>query len=124
MSPSRKISTQTANCLDQLTTPCALRQNGSTGPALPVPLSNNQTFDLAAPFPDSSGKFEEATRYHAAKALLRRQVLVGEVGHGEQLKPEIELAGTRISHAPRSARPWPIWWTRDCWSVTGGAGPS
>lgn len=36
-------------------------------------------------------KCDESTRYQAAKALLRRKVLSGEVGHGEQLKPELEL---------------------------------
>ncbi|MBN8709328.1 MAG: transcriptional regulator [Verrucomicrobia bacterium 61-8] len=34
---------------------------------------------------------EDSTRYQAAKALLRRKVLSGEVGHGEQLKPELDL---------------------------------
>lgn len=34
---------------------------------------------------------EDSTRYQAAKTLLRRKVLSGEVGHGEQLKPELEL---------------------------------
>lgn len=34
---------------------------------------------------------DENTRYQAAKTLLRRKVLSGEVGHGEQLQPELEL---------------------------------
>ncbi|AHF92038.1 transcriptional regulator [Opitutaceae bacterium TAV1] len=34
---------------------------------------------------------DEATRYQAAKNMLRRKVLSGEVGHGEQLQPELEL---------------------------------
>lgn len=34
---------------------------------------------------------DEPTRYRAAKKLLRHTVLSGEVGHGEQLKPELEI---------------------------------
>lgn len=34
---------------------------------------------------------EDSTRYQAAKTLLRRKVLSGEVGHGQQLMPELEL---------------------------------
>lgn len=33
----------------------------------------------------------EPARYRAAKALLRHKVLSGEVGHGEQLMPELEI---------------------------------
>lgn len=33
----------------------------------------------------------EPPRYRAAKNLLRHKVLSGEVGHGEQLKPEMEI---------------------------------
>lgn len=40
--------------------------------------------------PDSRN-LDEATRYRAAKSLLRHKVLSGEVGHGQQLKPELEL---------------------------------
>jgi DNA-binding LacI/PurR family transcriptional regulator len=34
---------------------------------------------------------DETSRYLSAKALLRRKVLSGEVGHGQQLQPEMEL---------------------------------
>ena len=34
---------------------------------------------------------DEASRFQAATLLLRRKVLSGEIGHGEQLKPEMEL---------------------------------
>lgn len=34
---------------------------------------------------------DEPTRYRAAKNLLRHKVLSGEVGHGEQLRPELEI---------------------------------
>jgi len=34
---------------------------------------------------------DESSRFQAATALLRRKVLSGEIGHGEQLKPEMEL---------------------------------
>lgn len=40
---------------------------------------------------DALQNYDEATRYHAVKDLLRRKVLTGEVAHGEQLKPELEL---------------------------------
>lgn len=43
------------------------------------------------PVKDTLQNYDEATRYHAVKDLLRRKVLTGEVGHGEQLKPEMEL---------------------------------
>lgn len=42
---------------------------------------------LRAPSPS----IEDSTRYQAAKTLLRRKVLSGEVGHGEQLMPELDL---------------------------------
>lgn len=42
-------------------------------------------------FRQSSDNCEDFTRYQAARSLLRRKVLSGEVGHGEQLKPELEL---------------------------------
>lgn len=34
---------------------------------------------------------DESTRYLAAKALIKRKVLSGEVGHNQQLKPELEI---------------------------------
>lgn len=33
----------------------------------------------------------EATRYQAAKTLIKRMVLSGEVGHNQQLKPELDI---------------------------------
>jgi GntR family transcriptional regulator of arabinose operon len=41
--------------------------------------------------PETLQNYDEATRYHAVKDLLRRKVLSGEVGHGEQMTPEMEL---------------------------------
>lgn len=38
-----------------------------------------------------SRNLDGPTRYRAAKNLLRHKVLSGEVGHGEQLKPELEI---------------------------------
>ncbi len=38
-----------------------------------------------------SKQLDGRTRYRAAKHLLRHKVLSGEVGHGEQLKPELEI---------------------------------
>src|SRR5437763_1899712 len=40
---------------------------------------------------NSSENCDESTRFQAAKTFLRRKILSGEVGHGEQLKPELEL---------------------------------
>lgn len=34
---------------------------------------------------------DESTRYLAAKSMLRRRVLSGELGHGQQLQPELDL---------------------------------
>ncbi|MDR1279297.1 MAG: GntR family transcriptional regulator [Opitutaceae bacterium] len=56
-------------------------------PACPEPEDLLMIMDSSTELPN----IDEATRYQAAKNLLRRKILGGEVGHGEQLQPELEL---------------------------------
>jgi len=75
--------------LNHTTSPQSLPQ-----PSNLIPLYNpdaaEQTFEMTFR-PRPVQNCDESSRFQAATALLRHKVLSGEIGHGEQLKPELEL---------------------------------
>ena len=46
---------------------------------------------MSSQSPADFANCDDSTRYQAAKALIKRTVLSGEVGHNQQLKPELDI---------------------------------
>ena len=55
---------------------------------------------MSSQSPADFANCDDSTRYQAAKALIKRTVLSGEVGHNQQLKPELDICReTKIGRA-------------------------